>query len=56
MTFDDLIAYYGTPKQAADRLGYTRQAVTGWRRRKIPEKAQRLIQAATRGRLRADAK
>lgn len=56
MTYAQIIKHYESALKAAEKLGYTKRAVLYWQHRGIPKRAQRLIQAATRGRLRADTK
>ena len=54
MTPNQVIAYYGSAKNAAEMIYYTPQAINGWRRRgKIPLHAQKWIQSVTRGKLKA---
>lgn len=54
MTYDQVIAYYKTPQSAAQRLGFTTQAIYLWSKKGVPKKSQRLIEAITRGRLKAE--
>lgn len=53
MTHDDLISHYGTATKAADKLGYSKQAVSAWKKSGIPFDAQFRIQLQTRGKLKA---
>jgi hypothetical protein len=55
MTYDDLIAHYGTQAQAAAALGIDRQVVHGWsKRNSVPLDSQLQYEVATAGTLRAD--
>lgn len=55
MTPDDLLQFFGSPREAAAELGYTVQAINGWRRNGIiPTRAQQAIQTMTRGKLKAE--
>lgn len=55
MKYRDAIRFYGQPTKLATALGYTRQAVDNWRKRGfIPELAQRKIEDATGGKLKAE--
>ena len=54
MTPAQLIKLYGSKREAAYRLGYTEPAIHKWvKQDRIPSKAQRLIEAATNGLLKA---
>jgi hypothetical protein len=53
MTHDDLVAHYGSASAAARELGYSKQAVSHWKRSGIPFDAQFRIQNKTKGRLKA---
>lgn len=53
MTHQDLVAHYGTATKAAEALGYTKQAISHWKRAGIPFDAQWRIQMKTKGKLRA---
>ena len=55
MTYDDLVEKYGNASKAADKLGFSRQALSDWKKGGIPFESQYRIQIKTRGRLRADA-
>ena len=56
MTYDEVITHYGTVLKAAAKLGYTHQAIYAWKSAgTIPLRAQKHIQAETRGKLRAEA-
>ena len=55
MTYDDLIAHYGTRAQAAAALGLDRQVLHGWQSRgSIPLEQQLKYELATGGALKAD--
>jgi len=54
MTYEDVIEYYGSVREAASRLGYVDRTVRYWRERGIEKRTQQYIQYRTRGRLRAD--
>lgn len=54
MTYDDLVEKFGNGAAAARALGYSKQAVHGWKTRGIPFEAQYRIQMKTKGRLRAE--
>jgi len=55
MTYDEIIAFYGTARRAASKLGVTPPALAMWKRRGcIPDGRQALIHIQTRGRLKAD--
>lgn len=55
MTYDDLIAHYGTPAAAAAARGLDRQRVFGWKQRnRIPLEEQVEYEVVTEGKLRAD--
>jgi hypothetical protein len=53
MTHEDLVAHYGSANQAARALGYSKQAVSHWKRSGIPFDAQFRIQLKTKGKLKA---
>ena len=54
MKLNDVIRYFGDEREAAYRLGYSVQAIHHWKNNKvIPDKAQRLIQLVTNGKLKA---
>lgn len=55
MTYDELIAHFGTAAEAARALGYDhRQRVHKWKESGIPREEQALIEIVTGGRLTAD--
>lgn len=55
MTYDDLIAHYGTPAAAAAARKIDRQRVHGWKtRERIPTDDQIEYEVLTEGVLRAD--
>jgi DNA-binding transcriptional regulator YdaS (Cro superfamily) len=55
MTYDQLIAHFGSQHKAAIRLGLTQPSVAAWRKAdKIPPLRQLQYQKATRGKLKAD--
>lgn len=55
MTYDDLIAHYGTAAAAAAARGIDRQRVHGWKsRERIPTDDQIEYEVLTGGELRAD--
>lgn len=55
MTYEQLVAHYGTPAAAAHARGIDRQRVNGWRvRNKIPTDDQIEYEVLTKGALRAD--
>jgi DNA-binding transcriptional regulator YdaS (Cro superfamily) len=54
MTFDDLIAHFGSQVAAAKVLGVTQPTLSNWKARgRIPQLQQLRIQHATRGKLKA---
>jgi hypothetical protein len=53
MTHEDLVSHYGTATRAASELGYSKQAVSAWKKSGIPFDAQFRIQMKTRGKLKA---
>ena len=54
MKLNDVIRYFGDEREAAYRLGYSVQAIHHWKNNKvIPDKAQRLIESVTNGKLKA---
>lgn len=56
MQYDDVISHFQSVARAAEKLGFTPQAIYKWRNNgEIPERTQLYIQAKTRGKLRADA-
>lgn len=56
MTCNQAINHFGSVAKLAAKIGYNRRAVYHWKAAgRIPPKAQRLIQAATRGKLKAGA-
>ena len=55
MTYDELIAHYGTPSAAAAARGIDRQRVFGWKNRdRIPTDDQLEYEVLSAGALRAD--
>ncbi len=55
MTYQQILDYYGTPAEAADKLGVSRPTLSAWKRRGfIPIGRQALIHMQTRGRLKCD--
>jgi hypothetical protein len=55
MTYDELIAHYGTPAAAAAARGIDRQRVHGWKKRdRIPTDDQIEYELVTAGSLKAD--
>lgn len=54
MTYDELIAYYGTQKKAADALGVEQPSVSDWRSKGIPLPRQAQYELLTDGVLKAD--
>ena len=56
MDLSGIIALYGSVRAAAQRFGITHQAIYAWKSAgTIPLRAQKHIQAETRGKLRAEA-
>lgn len=53
MTHQDLVEHYGTASAAADALGYSKQAISHWKKSGIPFDAQFRIQMKTKGKLKA---
>lgn len=53
MTHAELVSHYGTATKAADKLGYSKQAVSAWKKSGIPFDVQFRVQLATKGRLKA---
>ncbi len=54
MTYNDLIEEFGNANRAAKATGFSRQALSGWKKRnRIPFESQYRIQMKTKGRLRA---
>jgi len=54
MNYSDLIDTYGNANKAAKATGFTRQAISSWKKRgRIPFEAQYRIEMKSRGRLRA---
>jgi hypothetical protein len=55
MTYDELIAHYGSPAQAAAARGLDRQVLHGWKSRgSIPLEQQLQYELLTDGALKAD--
>jgi hypothetical protein len=61
MTFDELIAHYGTQKAAGEALGafgkkeaVSQASVAEWKEKGIPAPRQAQYQVLTKGRLKAD--
>lgn len=54
MTHADLVKHFGNSNRAALALGYSRQALSKWKRKGIPFDAQYTIQMKTKGALKAD--
>lgn len=55
MTYEELIAFYGTPAAAAAARGIDRQRVHGWKaRERIPTDDQIEYELVSGGKLRAD--
>ncbi len=55
MTFDDLIAHFGSQVAAARKLDVTQPTLSNWKARgRIPALQQVRIQHVTRGKLKAD--
>lgn len=54
MTYTDLIEKYGNANRAAIKLGFSRQALSRWKKSGIPFESQFEIQLKERGRMRAD--
>jgi len=55
MTFDDLIAHFGTQVAASQKLQISQPTLSNWKARgRIPPLQQVRIQHATRGKLKAD--
>jgi hypothetical protein len=55
VTYDELIAHYGTPAAAAAARNIDRQRVHGWKKRdRIPTDDQIEYEVATQGALKAD--
>lgn len=54
MTFDEVMARFGTPAATARALGITRAAVCQWREKRIPLLRQMQIEALTGGALKRD--
>ena len=54
MTYEQVLKHYGTVIEASKRLGITHQAIYAWKKAGyIPPRAQKHIQAETRGKLKA---
>ena len=54
MTLTEIIKHYGSEREAAYHIGYSVQAFHHWRKRKrVPYKAQKLIEALTKNKLKA---
>ena len=52
MTYAQLVKHFGSVRAAAAALGISHQAIYVWGKNKsIPERAQRHVQAETRGKL-----
>ena len=52
MTYDEVLEHYGTVIRASQKLGITHQAIYAWKKAGyIPRRAQKHIQAETRGKL-----
>lgn len=54
MTFQDLVAHYGSPKEVAAALGISKQLASYWKKAGIPIGRQYEIQVLTGGKFRAD--
>lgn len=54
MTYDELMAHFGTQKSAADALGLKQPTVAGWKDGGIPLPRQAQYEVVTDGVLRAD--
>lgn len=54
MKTEDLIQHYGSQAAAAKAIGFTRQAVSRWRRVGIPMPIQCMFEIRTNGKLKAD--
>lgn len=54
MTYDDLIAHWGRPSDAASALEVDRRMVDSWKERRIPSKHQLKAAALSEGKLKAD--
>lgn len=54
MTYSDLIRKYGNANRAANALGFTRQALSNWKRGGIPYNSQMHIEIKTKRALRAN--
>lgn len=54
MNTDQILQHYGSPSEAARKLGVRRQAFYEWRENGIPFTRQIGIEARTRGTLKAD--
>jgi hypothetical protein len=54
MTYQDLIAHYGTQQAAAAAIGMSQSTVSDWGTKGIPYLRQVQYQEITRGRLKAD--
>jgi hypothetical protein len=53
-TYDELVAHYGRPSDAATALEVDRRLVDGWKKRRIPSRYQLKAQFLTSGELKAD--
>jgi len=53
VTYEELIAYYGTQKAAADALGLSQPSLDGWKKG-IPPPRQAQYELLTSGALQAD--
>lgn len=54
MTYDELIAHYGTQKRAADALGIEQPSVAEWKVKGVPLPRQAQYELLTDGALKAD--
>lgn len=53
MTHDELVSHYGTATKAAAELGYSKQALSHWKKSGIPFDVQYRVQMRTKGKLKA---
>jgi len=54
VTYEQLIAHYGTQKAAAEALGLQQPSLSEWKDRGIPTPRQAQYELLTKGKLRAD--
>lgn len=54
MTYHDIVAHFGSPKEAAAKLDVTRPCLSYWKYNGINLGRQKFIQLLTRGKLKAN--